>query len=69
MTGRLQEKNGRFYMVVSALDDGKHQPKGKSNGPTDKGHKQRAKDMLKGYLQGLEELAEQQRTDDIAPPE
>lgn len=51
MTGSLQEKNGRYHMVISYIDqDGKCKQMWKSTGLTVKGNRKRAQAMLDAYL-------------------
>lgn len=51
MTGSLQEKNGRYHMVISYIDqDGKRKQMWKSTGLTVKGNRKRAQAMLDAYL-------------------
>ena len=51
MTGSLQEKNGRYHMVISYIDqDGKRKQIWKSTGLTVKGNRKRAQAMLDAYL-------------------
>ncbi len=65
MTGSLQEKNGRYYMVLSAMKNGKQHLQWKSTGLTVKGNKRKAEDKLKEFLRESEEQAAIQPRDDI----
>jgi integrase len=69
MTGSLQEKNGRYYMVFSTMKDGKQQLKWKSTGLTVKGNKRRAEEMLKAALQEYEKQEAAMPKGDIPMPE
>lgn len=54
MTGSLQEKNGKFYMVLNTQVNGKRKLKWISTGLTVKGNKRRAEQMLRETLQTYE---------------
>lgn len=69
MTGSLQEKNGRYYMVLSTMRNGKQHLQWKSTGLTVKGNKQKAQGMLKDFLRKQEEQAKAQPNGDIAIPD
>ena len=51
MTGSLQVKNGKYYMVLNSTENGKRKQKWLSNGLTEKGNKRRAEQMLREALQ------------------
>jgi len=56
MTGSLQTKNGKYYMVVNTTDDsGKRKPKWISTGLVVKGNKKRAEQMLRETLSEWEQ--------------
>ena len=56
MTGSLQIKNGKFYMVLNATDiNGKRKPKWIATGYTAKGNKKRAEQMLRETLREWEQ--------------
>lgn len=50
MTGSLQTKNGKFYMVINLYENGKRKAKWISTGLTEKGNKRRAEQMLQKTL-------------------
>ncbi len=50
MTGSLQVKNGKFYMVLNLYENGKRKPKWISTGLTEKGNKRKAEEMLRELL-------------------
>lgn len=54
MTGSLQEKNGKYYMVLNTRVDGKRKLKWISTGLSVKGNKRRAEQMLRETLQAYE---------------
>ena len=54
MTGSLQEKNGKFYMVLNTQVNGKRKLKWISTGLTVKGNKRRAEQLLRETLQAYE---------------
>lgn len=54
MTGSLQEKSGKFYMVLNTQVSGKRKLKWISTGLTVKGNKRRAEQMLRETLQTYE---------------
>lgn len=54
MTGSLQEKNGKFYMVLNTQVNGKRKLKWISTGLTVKGNKRRAGQLLRETLQAYE---------------
>lgn len=57
ITGHLQEKKGRYYMVLNLRDhDGAWRPKWKATGLTVKGNKKRAEQMLRLAIQQQEDL-------------
>ena len=51
MTGSLQVKNGKYYMVLNSTENGKRKQKWLSTGLTEKGNKRRAEQMLREALQ------------------
>ena len=57
MTGSLQVKNGKYYMVLNSTENGKRKQKWISTGLTEKGNKRRAEQMLR------EKLTEEEKTD------
>lgn len=61
MTGRLQEKNGKFYMVLNTYVEGKRKLKWISTGLTVKGNKKRADKMLQ------EAIREHESDEGVAP--
>ena len=54
MTGSLQEKNGKFYMVLNTQVNGKRKLKWISTGLTVKGNKRQAEQLLRETLQAYE---------------
>ena len=50
MTGSLQVKNGKYYMVLNSTENGKRKQKWLSTGLTEKGNKRRAEQMLREAL-------------------
>lgn len=50
MTGRLQEKNGKYYIILNCKVDGKKKPKWIATGLDVKGNKRRAQEMLNETL-------------------
>ena len=54
MTGSLQEKNGKFYMVLNTQVNGKRKLKWISTGLTVKGNKRRAEQLLRETPQAYE---------------
>lgn len=55
ITGHLQEKNGRYYMVLNLYVDGKWKPKWISTKMTLKGNKRNAEAMLRDTIQKYED--------------
>lgn len=56
MNGSLQQKNGRYHMVISYVDHtGKHKTKWKTTGLLIKGNKKAAQAMLNQWLSELQE--------------
>ena len=55
MTGSLQVKNGKYYMVLNSTENGKRKQKWLSTGLTEKGNKRKAEQMLR------EKLAEEEK--------
>ncbi|MDL2325392.1 tyrosine-type recombinase/integrase [Ruminococcaceae bacterium OttesenSCG-928-A16] len=55
ITGHLQEKNGRFYMVLNLYVDGKWKPKWISTRLATKGNKRNAEAMLRDTIQRYED--------------
>lgn len=66
MTGSLQIKNDRYYMV---LEIGGGKQKWKSTGLKTQGNKRRAEQMLKDYIQEYEAMLAAQPKGDIAMPD
>lgn len=54
MTGSLQMKNGKFYMVLNVQENGKRKMKWISTGLVVKGNKRKAEQMLRETLQTYE---------------
>ncbi len=54
MTGSLQEKNGKFYMVINTKKNGKRKMKWIATGLPVKGNKRKAEQMLRETLQAYE---------------
>lgn len=54
MTGSLQIKNGKYYLVLNIYEDGKRKRKWISTGLTTKGNKRRAEQMLGDTLQAYD---------------
>lgn len=54
MTGSLQEKNGKFYMVINTKENGKRKLKWIATGLLVKGNKRKAEQMLRETLQTFE---------------
>lgn len=54
MTGSLQEKNGKFYMVLNTRENGKRKLKWLSTGLPVKGNKRKAEQLLRETLQAYE---------------
>lgn len=54
MTGSLQMKNGKFYMVLNVQENGKRKMKWISTGLVVKGNKRKAEQMLRETLQAYE---------------
>ena len=50
MTGSLQVKNGKYYMVLNSTENGKRKQKWISTGLTEKGNKRKAEQMLRETL-------------------
>ena len=66
MTGSLQVKKDKYYMVINIIDaSGKRKPKWISTGYAVKGNKKRAEQMLRDCLReyDLKEAAAQKRSD------
>ena len=55
MTGSLQIKNNKYYVVLNTYEDGKRKPKWISTELPAKGNKTRAQKMLRDYLDKYEE--------------
>ena len=64
MTGSLQEKNGKYYMVLNTKENGKRKLKWISTGLPVKGNKRRAEQMLRETLQAYE-CGQRKATPDI----
>lgn len=54
MTGSLQVKNGKFYMVLNIYENGKRKFKWIATGLNEKGNKRKAEQMLRETLQTYE---------------
>lgn len=54
MTGSLQEKNGKFYMVLNTRENGKRKLKWLATGLPIKGNKRKAEQLLRETLQAYE---------------
>lgn len=54
MTGSLQEKNGKYYMVLNTKENGKRKLKWLATGLPVKGNKRRAEQLLRETLQTYE---------------
>ena len=50
MTGSLQVKNGKYYMVLNSTENGKRKQKWISTGLPEKGNKRKAEQMLREKL-------------------
>lgn len=61
MTGSLQVKNGKYYMVLNGTENGKRKQRWVSTGLPEKGSKRKAEQMLR------EQLA-QEKEDDLSSP-
>ena len=59
MTGSLQVKNGKYYMVLNSTENGKRKQKLNSTGLTEKGNKSKAEQMLR------EKLTEEERRNPV----
>ena len=57
MTGSLQIKNGKFYMVLNCTENGKRKQKWLATGLPEKGNKRKAEQMLREKLAALEHTA------------
>lgn len=54
MTGSLQVKNGKFYMVLNIYENGKRKVKWIATGLVEKGNKRKAEQMLRETLQSYD---------------
>lgn len=63
MTGSLQVKNGKYYMVLNSTENGKRKQKWISTGLTEKGNKRKAEQMLREKLTEEEKQNPVVRTD------
>ena len=63
MTGSLQVKNGKYYMVLNSTENGKRKQKWISTGLTEKGNKRKAEQMLREKLTEEEKRNPVVRTD------
>lgn len=61
MTGSLQVKNGKFYIVLNTYENGKRKPKWISTGLDERGNKRKAEQLLR------EKLSEYERSSPSAP--
>ena len=57
MTGSLQIKNGKFYMVINTYENGKRKMKWVATGLSEKGNKRKAEQMLRDTLHQYEKEA------------
>ena len=57
MTGSLQIKNGKFYMVINTYENGKRKMKWVATGLPEKGNKRKAEQMLRDTLHQYEKEA------------
>lgn len=64
MTGSLQLKNGKYYMVLNSTENGKRKQKWISTGLPQKGNKRKAEQMLREMLQSYE-TGQKKATPDI----
>ena len=65
MTGSLQIKNGKFYMVLNCTENGKRKQKWLATGLPEKGNKRKAEQMLREKLAALEHAAPSNNAADI----
>lgn len=65
MTGSLQTKNGKFYMVLNCTENGKRKQKWLATGLPEKGNKRKAEQMLHEKLAALEHTAPSVNAPDI----
>lgn len=65
MTGSLQTKNGKFYMVLNCTENGKRKQKWLATGLPEKGNKRKAEQMLHEKLAALEHTAPSDNAADI----
>ena len=63
MTGSLQNKNGKFYIVLNITDNGKRKQKWISTGLSVKGNKRKAEQMLRDKLREYELTPETVKSD------
>lgn len=63
MTGCLQVKNGKFYVVLSVYEEGKRKRKWLSTGLPERGNKRRAEQMLREKLREYELRGGETHTD------
>lgn len=56
MTGSLQIKNDKFYMIINLKDNGKRKQKWISTGLEVKGNKRKAEQMLREFLSSQEQI-------------
>ena len=68
MTGSLQVKNGKYYLVLNTYVNGKRKLKWVATGLPERGNKRRAEELLRETLCGMEkqqEIPPQQRASEI----
>ena len=65
MTGSLQTKNGKFYMVLNCTENGNRKQKWLATGLPEKGNKRKAEQMLHEKLAALEHTAPSVNAPDI----
>ena len=63
MTGSLQVKNGKYYMVLNGTENGKRKQRWISTGLPEKGNKRKAEQMLR------ERLVQEQEKDSLPQPD
>lgn len=62
MTGSLQVKNGKYYIVLNSYENGKRKPKWIATGLPEKGNKRKAERMLREAIS-----EEEARADEMQP--
>ena len=56
MTGSLQIKNDKFYMIINLKENGKRKQKWVSTGLEVRGNKRKAEQMLREFLTSQEQV-------------